>query len=86
MRAGLAEEVRPPGVLEQPVRRPDAGVHVRVDEARRDDLAPRVDLAIGLPLVGVADEQNLLVFHDDDAVAVEPVAPLGVADHPAAAY
>ena len=82
---GLAVVVRPSGVRDQPVRRAVAGVHVRVDEAGRDELAARVDHEVGGAVEARADVDDALVFPHHDAVADQRVRAAAEADDPAAA-
>ena len=58
----LAEIVAAPDVGNQPVRGAVARMHVGVDEARRDELVARVDLAIDRAVEALADEQHGVAF------------------------
>ena len=81
---GLAEVVRPSGVRDQPVGRAVAGVHVRVDEAGRDELAGRVDHQVGGAVEARADVHDAPVFPHHDAAADQRVRAAAEPDDPAA--
>src|SRR5262245_36147614 len=61
-----------------------AGMHMGVDESRRDQLVARVDLVIDGALEALADEQHGVAFVDQFGMAPKRMPPLGVADQPAA--
>src|SRR5439155_6875711 len=81
----LAVEVRPSGVGDQPMRRAVPRVDVRVDEARADEHAARVDLGVGAPVEAAAHVHDAIVLVHDDAVGHERVAARREADDPSAA-
>ena len=62
-----------------------AGMHVGVDEARRDQLAARVDVTVDLAREALADEEDGVVLKDQLRIAPERVMSVGVADQPPAA-
>ena len=81
---GLAEIVPAPDVGDQPVRGAVAGMHVGVDEARRDQLVAGVDLVVDCALEVLADEQNGIAVIDQLGIAPEGMMPAGMRDQPAA--
>ena len=83
---GLAERVGPAVVGDQPVRGAMARVHVRVDEARADEVRPGVDLGVDGAVERRAGVQDAVAFVDDLMVAIEGVAAVAPADDPAAAH
>ena len=73
------------GHVEQEVVAPGPrGVHVGVDEARRDQLAPRGDARVGRPRVGPARVHDPVALEDDGALLVHLVAAPAPRHHPAA--
>ncbi len=80
----LAEIIAAPDVGDQPVRRAMAGMHVGIDEARRDELVARVDLAIDRALEALADEQHGVALVHELGIAPQRVVSVGMSDQPAA--
>ena len=66
------------------MRRAMAGMHVGVDEARRDELVARVDLAVDRAFEALADEQHGVAFVHQLGIAPERVVSVGMSDQPAA--
>src|SRR5262249_40368600 len=80
----LTEIVPTPDIGDQPVRGAVAGMHMGVDEARRDQLVARVDLAVDRPLEALAEEQHAVALVDQLGVAPKGMMPVGVPDQPGA--
>ncbi len=80
----LAEIVPASDVGDQPVRGAVAGMHMGVDESRRDQLVACVDLVVDPALEALADEQHGVAFIDQLGVAPERMMPVGMRDQPAA--
>jgi len=80
----LAEIVAPADVGNEPVRGAVAGMDVRVDETRRDQLVARIDLALDRSVEALAHEQHGAAFIDQLGIAPERMAAARMADQPAA--
>ena len=81
---GLPEIIRPADVRNHALLRLIAGVHMGVDEARRDEHACAVDLVGDLAGEIAADEDDRVTLIDDFTVPYEGVVTVIVADDPAA--
>ena len=80
---GLAEIVPASDVGDQPVRGAVTGMHMGVDESRRDQLVAGVDLAVDRALEALADEQHGVAFVDQLGIAPQRMMPVGMRDQPA---
>src|SRR5690242_7841991 len=74
---------RPAGIGDQAVRGAMSGMHMGVDEARRDELAGGIDRGIGGAIEGFPDLDDPVALENDDAVADQPMASALMADDPA---
>src|SRR4029077_6733020 len=83
LQKGLAEIIPASDIGDQPVRGTVTGMHVGVDEARRDQLVTGVDLAVDGALEALADELHGVAFVDQLGVAPQRMMPAGVRDQPA---
>src|SRR5207237_9802362 len=63
----------PAGVGDQPMRGAVAGMHVGVDETRRDQLSPGVDDPIDAALESLADVNDPVALEDELCIAQERV-------------
>ena len=82
---GLAEILGPPGIGDQPMGGAVAGMDVRVDEAGRNQLGSRVDLAVEVAVVVRADMDDRLVLVDHHPVTDQRMCGTGIPNHPTAA-
>src|SRR5581483_68287 len=81
---GLAEIVATSNIGYQPVRCAVAGMHMRINKSRRDELVACIDLMVDAAVETSTDEQNCIAFIDELSIAPKGMMAVRVPNQPTA--